>query len=77
MNELNSQIFLNFNQSDLVLLHFSISIRLCLRVIEMNGLMNQICLNYDPYYLVKVLLKVIVMMIKRRFAVNPTITGTH
>ena len=32
----------------------------------MDGLMIQICLNYNPFDLMKVLLKVMVMMIERR-----------
>jgi hypothetical protein len=44
---------------------------------RMDGLMIQICLNYNPFNLVKVLLKVIVVMIERRFTRNPTTTRTH
>ena len=44
---------------------------------RMDGLMIQICLNYNPFELMKVLLKVMVMMIERRLALNPTTTRTH
>ena len=44
---------------------------------RMDGLMIQICLNYNPFDLMKVLLKVIVVMIERRLAINPTTTRTH
>ena len=43
----------------------------------MNGLMIQICLNYNPFNLVNLLFKVIGVMIERRFAENPTTTRTH
>ena len=43
----------------------------------MDGLMIQICLNYNPFDLMKVLLKVMVMMIERQLAKNPTTTRTH
>ena len=44
---------------------------------RMDGLMNQICLNYNPFDLVGMLFEVMVIMIERRFATNPSITRTH
>ena len=44
---------------------------------RMDGLMIQICLNYNPFNLVEVLLKVIGVMIERRLAMNPTTSRTH
>ena len=44
---------------------------------RMDGLMIQICLNYNPFYLVNGLLMVMIVMIERRFAMNPTTTRTH
>ena len=43
----------------------------------MDGLMIQICLNYNPFNLKDMLLKVIGVMIERRLALNPTTTRTH
>ena len=43
----------------------------------MDGLMIQICLNYNPFNLVMELFKVIIVMIERRLALNPTTTRTH
>ena len=43
----------------------------------MDGLMIQICLNYNLSNLVRKLLMVIVVMIERRLALNPTTTRTH
>ena len=43
----------------------------------MDGLMIQICLNYNPFDLVDVLYLVMVVLIDRRFARNPSITRTH
>ena len=43
----------------------------------MDGLMIQICLNYNPFNLVMELFKVMVVMIERRLALNPTTTRTH
>ena len=43
----------------------------------MDGLMIQICLNYNPFYLIHGLLMVMVVMIERRLAMNPTTTRTH
>ena len=37
----------------------------------MNGLMIQICLNYNPFDLIGMLLLVINVMIERRLAMNP------
>ena len=44
---------------------------------RMDGLMIQICLNYNPFYLVMMLYLVIIVMIERRFVMNPTTTITH
>ena len=43
----------------------------------MDGLMIQICLNYNPFDLVEVLFGVIVEKIEGRLALNPTTTITH
>ena len=43
----------------------------------MDGLMIQICLNYNPFDLVVGLFVVILVMIEKRLAMNPTTTGTH
>ena len=43
----------------------------------MDGLMIQICLNYNPFNLLQVLFKVMVVMIERRLVMNPTTTRTH
>ena len=43
----------------------------------MDGLMIQICLNYNPFNLLEVLFIVMVVMIERRLAMNPTTTRTH
>ena len=43
----------------------------------MDGLMIQICLNYNPFNLMKVLLKVMVVLIERRLATYLTTTRTH
>ena len=44
---------------------------------RMDGLMIQICLNYNPFNLVIMLLKVMIVVIERRLAMNPTTTRTH
>ena len=44
---------------------------------RMDGLMIQICLNYNPFNLVDVLYLVMVVLIERRLAMNPTTTTTH
>ena len=44
---------------------------------RMDGLMIQICLNYNPFDLVGLLFGVIGVMIERRLALNPTTTRTH
>ena len=44
---------------------------------RMDGLMIQICLNYNPFNLVMMLLMVIIVMIDRRLAMNPTTTRTQ
>ena len=43
----------------------------------MDGLMIQICLNYNPFNLMNGLLLVMVVIIERRFAGHPTTTRTH
>ena len=43
----------------------------------MDGLMIQICLNYNPFNLVMELFKVIIVMIERRLALHPSTTITH
>ena len=43
----------------------------------MDGLMIQICLNYNPFDLIDVLLLVMVVLIEKRFAGHPTTTRTH
>ena len=40
----------------------------------MDGLMIQICLNYNPFGSIIVLLMVIIVMIERRLAKHPTTT---
>ena len=42
-----------------------------------DGLMIQICLNYNPFNLVMKLFKVMVVMIERRLAKHPSTTITH
>ena len=44
---------------------------------RMDGMMIQICLNYNPFNLVIVLFMVIGVMIERRLVMNPTTTKTH
>ena len=44
---------------------------------RMDGLMIQICLNYNPFYLLNMLFAVIIVMIERRLVINPTTTRTH
>ena len=44
---------------------------------RMDGVMMQICLNYNPFNLVDVLYLVMVVLIERRFAIHPSTTGTH
>ena len=43
----------------------------------MDGVMIQICLNYNPFNLVMELFKVMVVMIERRLVMIPTTTRTH
>ena len=43
----------------------------------MDGMMIQICLNYNPFNLLEVLFIVMMVMIERRLAINPTTTRTH
>ena len=42
-----------------------------------DGLMIQICLNYNPFNLVHGLLQVMNVMIEKRLILNPTTTRTH
>ena len=44
---------------------------------RMDGLMIQICLNYNPFNLLMVLFGVMMVMIERRLAINPTTTRTY
>ena len=44
---------------------------------RMDGLMIQICLNYNPFDLIDVLLLVMIVLIEKRFAGHPTTTRTH
>ena len=44
---------------------------------RMDGLMIQICLNYNPFNLVHMLFVVIMVMIERRSVINPTTSRTH
>ena len=44
---------------------------------RMDGLIIQICLNYNPFNLIRVLLQVIGVMIEKRLALNPSTTRTH
>ena len=44
---------------------------------RMDGLMIQICLNYNPFNLLQMLFMVIVVLIERRVTKNPTTTRTH
>ena len=44
---------------------------------RIDGLMIQICLNYNPFNLIVGHLLVMVVMIERRLAMNPTTTRTH
>ena len=43
----------------------------------MDGLIIQICRNYNPFNLANILLMVMVVMIERRLAINPSTTRTH
>ena len=43
----------------------------------MDGLMIQICLNSNPFNLVVGLFLVMVVLIEKRLALNPTTTITH
>ena len=42
-----------------------------------DGLMIQICLNYNPFDLMRELFMVILVLIERGLALNPTTTRTH
>ena len=44
---------------------------------RMDGMMIQICLNYNPLNLVVELLMVMIVMIEGRLAKHPTTTRTH
>ena len=44
---------------------------------RMDGLIIQICLNYNPFNLVMMLYLVIIVMIEGRLAMHPTTTRTH
>ena len=44
---------------------------------RMDGLMIQICLYYNQFNLMEVHLMVMMVMIEKRFAGNPTTTITH
>ena len=44
---------------------------------RMDGLMIQICLNYNPFNLVRGVFKVMIEMIDRRLAMIPTTSRTH
>ena len=44
---------------------------------RMDGLVIQICLNYDPLNLLQMLFVVILVMIEKRVMKNPTTTITH
>ena len=44
---------------------------------RMDGVMIQICRNYNPFDLIKVLLMVMVDLIEGRLSLNPTTTRTH
>ena len=43
----------------------------------MDGLMIQICLNYNPFDLMIMLFKVMIVIIERRLALHPSTTITH
>ena len=43
----------------------------------MDGMMIQICLNYNTFYLVRVPSIVMSVMIERRLVMYPTTTKTH
>ena len=42
-----------------------------------DGLMIQICLNYNPFDLMRELFMVMIVMIERGLALNPTTSRTH
>ena len=43
----------------------------------MDGLIIQICLNYNPFNLVSLLFVVMVVMIEGQLAMNPSTLRTH
>ena len=44
---------------------------------RMDGLMIQICLNYNPFNLIGRLFVVMIVMIERRLVMNPSTSRTH
>ena len=44
---------------------------------RMDGLMIQICLNYNPFNLIIMLCQVIRVIIEGRLTIHPTTTRTH
>ena len=44
---------------------------------RMDGLIIQICLNYNPFDLVQMLFGVISVLIEKRLAMNPTTSRIH
>ena len=44
---------------------------------RMDGLIIQICLNYNPFDLVGLLFGVMGVLIEKQLRMNPTTTGTH
>ena len=44
---------------------------------RMDGLMIQICLNYNPFNLVMEPLMVIIVLIEKRLALHPSTSRTH
>ena len=44
---------------------------------RMDGLMIQICLNYNPFILVDLLYGVMIVMIEKRLAIIPSTSRTH
>ena len=43
----------------------------------MDGLIIQICLNYNPFDLINMLFGVMIVMVERRLLMNPSTTRTH
>ena len=44
---------------------------------RMDGMMIQICLNYNPFNLVMEPLMVIIVLIEKRLALHPSTSRTH